>query len=190
MKEMKERILRDAKIIGDNILKVDSFLNHQIDPLLMKKAADEFAQRFAGQHIDKILTIEASGIAVAILTGLAMGVPVVFAKKAKPSTMMAGSYTARVQSFTKGTHHDVVISSEYIGRDEHVLIVDDFLAGGHAVCGLMEMLDQAGARLVGIGIVIEKGFQEGGRLLRDRGVRVESLAIVDSLQNNSIVFRE
>lgn len=190
MKELKERILKDAKIIDDRILKVDSFLNHQIDPLLMNKAADEFKQRFAGQHIDKILTIEASGIAVAIMTGLALGVPVVFAKKAKPSTMLAGSYTARVKSFTKDTHHDVVISSEYIGKDDRVLIVDDFLAGGHAVLGLMDMLEQAGALLVGVGIVIEKGFQEGGKILRDRGIRVESLAIVESLRDNTIAFRE
>jgi len=190
MKELKERMLRDAKVINENILKVDSFLNHQIDPLLMQKAAREFVQRFSDTAIDKILTIEASGIAVAILTGLELGKPVVFAKKAKPSTMPAGNYTARVKSFTKDTHHDVVISSEYITKGDRVLIVDDFLAGGHAACGLIEMLEQAGAHLVGVGIVIEKGFQEGGVTLRGRGIRVESLAIVESLRDNTITFRE
>jgi len=189
MKELKERIISDGKIINQNILKVDSFLNHQIDPILTKRAALEIVDRFKDDKIDKILTIESSGIAVAIMIGLELGVNIVFAKKNKPSTMES-NYTSRVKSFTKNTHHDVVVSSDYIKEGERVLIVDDFLAGGHAAQGMIEMLRQAKAELVGVAIMIEKGFLEGGKKLRAQGIRLESLAIIESLDNNTISFRE
>jgi len=189
MKELKERIISDGKIINQDILKVDSFLNHQIDPILTKHAALEIVDRFKDDKIDKILTIESSGIAVSIMIGLELGVNIVFAKKNKPSTMES-NYTSRVKSFTKNTHHDVVVSSDYIKEGERVLIVDDFLAGGHAAQGMIEMLRQAKAKLVGVAIMIEKGFLEGGKELRAQGIRLESLAIIDSLDNNKISFRE
>ena len=188
MKELKERILKDGKIIDHDTLRVDSFLNHQIDPILMQHAALEIVRRFKGDKIDKILTIESSGIAVAIMVGLELGVNIVFAKKNKPSTMGA-NYTSRIQSFTKKTLYDVVVSSDYIKAGERVLIVDDFLAGGHAAQGMIEMLKQAKAELVGIAIMVEKGFLEGGRDLRAQGIKLESLAIIESLDNNTISFR-
>jgi xanthine phosphoribosyltransferase len=189
MKELKERIVNDGKIINKNILKVDSFLNHQIDPILTQQAALEIVDRFKDDKIDKILTIESSGIAVAMMIGLELGVNIVFAKKNKPSTMES-NYTSRVKSFTKNTHHDVVVSSDYIKKDERILVVDDFLAGGHAAQGMIELIRQAKATLVGVAIMIEKGFLDGGKELRSQGIKLESLAIIDSLENNTITFRE
>lgn len=188
MQELKERILEDGRVVDENTLRVDSFLNHQIDPVLTRKTAHEIVNRFQNEKIDKILTIESSGIATALLVGLELGVNIVFAKKSKPSTMES-NYTSKVKSFTKNTLHDVVVSSKYIKEGERILIVDDFLAGGHAARGMIEMLKQANAKLVGVAIIIEKGFLDGGKSLRAEGIRVESLAIIESLKDNKIIFR-
>ncbi len=168
-------------------MKVDNFINHQMDPLLMKAMADEFVKRFAGDKIDKIITIEASGIAPAIMVGYLLNLPVVFAKKKVPSTMDKCLRT-KVHSFTKNREYDICISSEYIGKGERVLFIDDFLANGNAAKGILDILAQAEAQLVGMGFLIEKAFQEGGNFLRCEGIRVESLARIKSLSDGKIEF--
>ena len=168
-------------------MKVDNFINHQMDPLLMKAMADEFVKRFAGDKIDKIITIEASGIAPAIMVGYLLNLPVVFAKKKVPSTMDKCLRT-KVHSFTKNREYDICISSEYIGKGERVLFIDDFLANGNAAKGILDILAQAEAELVGMGFLIEKAFQEGGNFLRCEGIRVESLARIKSLSDGKIEF--
>ncbi len=168
-------------------MKVDNFINHQMDPLLMKAMADEFVKRFAGDKIDKIITIEASGIAPAIMVGYLLNLPVVFAKKKAPSTMDKCLRT-KVHSFTKNREYDICISSEYIGKGERVLFIDDFLANGNAAKGILDILAQAEAELVGMGFLIEKAFQEGGNFLRCEGIRVESLARIKSLSDGKIEF--
>lgn len=188
MQLMKEYIQKYGVAIGDKILKVDSFLNHQIDPFLMMEVGKEFKRRFEGRGVNKILTIEASGIAVGITTAFAFEVPMVFAKKNRPSTM-ADSYNASVFSFTKNTEYNITVAKEFLQEGDRVLIIDDFLALGNAILGLKSLCAQAGAEVVGVGIAIEKGFQAGGSLLRDSGLQVESLAIVDSLQDGKIVVR-
>ncbi|PRX28022.1 xanthine phosphoribosyltransferase [Orenia metallireducens] len=188
MKLLKEKIKEDGKLIGSNILKVDSFLNHQIDPKLMAEIGKEFAQRFHKEEITKVLTIEASGIAVALMVGLELDVPVLFAKKKKASTMDGRVYTGKVESFTKNQVYDISVAAKYLNEDDKVLIIDDFLAMGQASQGLIEIVEDAQAKLAGVGIVIEKGFQPGGKQLRKQGVRVESLAIIESLEDNQISF--
>ncbi|HEX3031143.1 MAG TPA: xanthine phosphoribosyltransferase [Bacillota bacterium] len=185
---LKERIIRDGYFLGENILKVDSFLNHQLDPKLMQAIGEEFAQRFSDQGITKILTVEASGIAVAILTGLAMDVPVVFAKKKKPSTIVEGTYSAKVYSFTKKEKVFISVSTSFLQASDTVLVIDDFLAMGEASKGLVSIVEQSGAALAGVGIVIEKAFQPGGRELRGKGIRVESLARIASFQDGQPIF--
>lgn len=187
MKLLRDRILRDGKCLEGGILKVDNFINHQMDPLLMKAMADEFVKRFAGDKIDKIITIEASGIAPAIMVGYLLNLPVVFAKKKVPSTMDKCLRT-KVHSFTKNREYDICISSEYIGKGERVLFIDDFLANGNAAKGMLDILAQAEAELVGMGFLIEKAFQEGGNFLRCEGIRVESLARIKSLSDGKIEF--
>lgn len=187
MKLLRDRILRDGKCLEGGILKVDNFINHQMDPLLMKAMADEFVKRFAGDKIDKIITIEASGIAPAIMVGYLLNLPVVFAKKKVPSTMDKCLRT-KVHSFTKNREYDICISSEYIGKGERVLFIDDFLANGNAAKGILDILAQAEAELVGMGFLIEKAFQEGGNFLRYEGIRVESLARIKSLSDGKIEF--
>jgi xanthine phosphoribosyltransferase len=187
MKLLKERIIRDGKCLEGGILKVDSFINHQMDPLLMKAMADEFVKRFAGDKIDKIITVEASGIAPAIMVGYLLNSPVVFAKKRVPSTM-ANCLHAKVFSFTKNKEYDICVSSEYIGKGDKLLFIDDFLANGNAAKGIIELAEQAGAEIVGMGFLIEKAFQEGGDYLRDKGIRVESLARIKSLSDCNIEF--
>ncbi|MBQ3027342.1 MAG: xanthine phosphoribosyltransferase [Alistipes sp.] len=187
MKLLRDRILRDGKCLEGGILKVDNFINHQMDPLLMKAMADEFVKRFAGDKIDKIITIEASGIAPAIMVGYLLNLPVVFAKKKVPSTMDKCLRT-KVHSFTKNREYDICISSEYIGKGERVLFIDDFLANGNAAKGILDILAQAEADLVGMGFLIEKAFQEGGNFLRCEGIRVESLARIKSLSDGKIEF--
>lgn len=189
MEILKKRILKDGRVISGNILKVDSFLNHQIDGELMKEIGMEFKKRFAEEKITKILTIEASGIAIGIMTSMAFGVPMVFAKKKVPSTMDANVLTTKVFSFTKNKEYDVCMSAEFLGKDDRVLIVDDFLANGHAALGLADLVNKAGAELAGIGIVIEKGFQKGRNLIIDKGIRLESLAIIDELSNGEIKLK-
>ncbi|GGB41951.1 xanthine phosphoribosyltransferase [Lentibacillus populi] len=190
MQILKDKIRQEGKVLSDNVLKVDSFLNHQIDPTLMKEIGEEFAERFRNSTITKILSIESSGIAPATMTGLALGVPVIFARKRKSLTLSDDLYTASVYSYTKKESNDISISKDFIHDDDTVLIIDDFLANGQAAFGLMKIVEQTGASLAGIGIVIEKGFQPGGKLIRDRGIRVESLTTIRSLQNGIVEFFE
>jgi xanthine phosphoribosyltransferase len=189
MELLKNRILKDGEIITDKILRVDSFLNHQIDPLLIDKLAVEFSSRFSGIPFTKILTVESSGIAPAIMTGLKLSVPVIFAKKNKPSTIIENTYNATVHSYTKNSDYDISVSSKYIQRGDIVLIIDDFLANGSASRALISITEQGGGKVGGIGIVIEKGFQNGGKLLREMGYRIESLAVIESMTGNKIQFR-
>ena len=187
MKLLRDRILRDGRCLEGGILKVDNFINHQMDPLLMKAMADEFVKRFAGDKIDKIVTIEASGIAPAIMVGYLLNLPVVFAKKRVPSTM-DNCLRTKVYSFTKSREYDICVSGEYINKGERILFIDDFLANGNAAKGIIDLVAQAGAELVGMGFLIEKSFQQGGDYLRSQGVRVESLARITSLSDCKIEF--
>lgn len=188
MKALKERILKDGKCFEGGILKVDNFINHQMDPKLMKSMAVEFVRRFARTDINKVMTVEASGIAPAIMVGYLLELPVVFAKKKVPSTM-ENMLTTKVFSFTKNRTYDVCVSKDYLCEGDKVLFIDDFLANGHAAKGVIDLCNQAGAELVGMGFLIEKGFQSGGEELRRMGVRVESLAIIDSLDDCQIKLR-
>lgn len=188
MKALKERILRDGKCFEGGILKVDNFINHQMDPILMKSMAVEFVRRFARTDINKIITIEASGIAPAIMVGYLLELPVVFAKKKTPSTMERMLRT-EVYSFTKQRSYDVCVSSDYLQPGDKVLFIDDFLANGNAAKGIIHLVRQAGAELVGMGFLIEKAFQHGGDELRAAGIHVESLAIIESLDNCEIKLR-
>jgi len=190
MKLLEDRIKKDGKVRAGNILKVDSFLNHQMDIDLFEELGKEFARRFADSEVSKILTIEASGIGIACITARYFKVPVVFAKKNKTKNIAGDVYTGKVESFTHGRQYEIMVSKDFLGADDKVLIIDDFLANGNALLGLSEIVQQANATLVGAGIVIEKAFQEGGRLLRQKGLRVESLAIIESMDEaNGIVFR-
>ena len=189
---VEERILRDGVVKCGNVLKVDSFLNHQIDVALLDEIACEFLRRFAGNTITKVLTIEASGIAIACAVARQLGVPVVFAKKSKSINLDGDSYVAEVESFTHKKTNQVIVSKKYLSEKDHVLIVDDFLANGCALQGLISLVDAAGAEVVGCGIVIEKGFQEGGHRLRNLGFHLESLAIVESMDDETgeVIFRK
>lgn len=189
MRALKERILRDGKCLEGGVLKVDNFINHQMDPILMKSMAVEFVRRFAGQSVNKILTIEASGIAPAILVGYLLELPVVFAKKKKPATM-DHMLATKVFSFTKNITYDVCVCRDYLGPGDRVLFIDDFLANGNAAKGIIDLVQQAGAELAGMGFLIEKAFQHGGDTLRQMGVHVESLAIIESLDNCQIKLRD
>lgn len=188
MKALKERIIRDGRCLEGGILKVDSFINHQMDPILMKSIAVEFVRRFASERINKIITIEASGIAPAIMTGYLLELPVVFAKKKKPVTM-DGMLTEKVYSFTKQRTYDICVSGEFLHKGDRVLFIDDFLANGNAAKGIMSLVEQAGAELAGMGFVIEKSFQHGGDFLRAQGIKVESLVTVESLDNCEIIMK-
>ncbi|MBF0600596.1 xanthine phosphoribosyltransferase [Limosilactobacillus oris] len=190
MQELNEKIKQFGTVLPGNVLKVDAFLNHQVDPELMLHVGQEFARRFAGEGITKIWTVESSGIAPAVMTGLAMKLPVIFARKHKSLTLNNNMYVADVYSYTKKTTNRISISKKYVAPDDKVLMIDDFLANGQAVEGMLEIADQAGIQVAGAGIVIEKSFQPGGQELRDRGVRVESLARIKSLADNRIEFEE
>ena len=192
MNFLEERILRDGIIKEGNVLKVDSFLNHQMDTALLDQVGEEFHRRFADKPITKVLTIEASGIAIAYSVARCFGVPMVFAKKAKSINIDGDMYTAEVESFTHKNKNQVIVSKKFLSADDRVLIVDDFLANGCALQGLISITEAAGATVEGIGIVIEKGFQFGGRSIRNLGYPLESLAIVDSMdaKTNTVVFRE
>jgi xanthine phosphoribosyltransferase len=189
MEMLKKTILNEGKVIGSNILKVDSFLNHQINISLLNEIGLEFTELFKNERITKIITVEASGIAIACMTARHFGVPVIFAKKTEAANLDAEVYQSEVYSFTRQKTYKIRISKKYLSAEDRVLILDDFLAAGKAVNGLIEIVGQAGATLVGVGIVIEKGFQQGGKDLRSKGIRLESLAIVDSMENNRIIFR-
>lgn len=188
MDALKKRILQDGKCFEGGILKVDSFINHQMDPMLMHQIAQEFVNRFKGVKINKIVTIEASGIAPAIMVGFIMQLPVVFVKKKQPKTM-ENMLTTTVHSFTKDRDYTVCISNNFLTADDHVLFIDDFLANGNASLGMIDLIKQAGATLSGMGFVIEKAFQNGGKILREKGVHVESLAIIEDLSNCEIKIR-
>lgn len=190
MEQLKNKILQEGKVLSDSVLKVDSFLNHQIDPELMQAVGKEFADRFEDSNITKILTIESSGIAPAMMAGLYLGVPVIFARKRKSLTLVDHLYTASVHSFTKNETNDISVSKDFLLPEDTVFVIDDFLANGQAVHGLVDIIEQAGAKLAGVGIVIEKGFQPGGAEIRKQGIRVESLAIVSSLENGEVTFSE
>lgn len=191
MQLLKDRIRKDGKIKAGNVLKVDSFLNHQMDIELFTEIGKEFQRRFAGAGINKILTIEASGIGIACVVAQSIGVPVVFAKKTKTKNIAGDVYTCKVESFTHGRVYDVIVSKEFLGEGDKVLLIDDFLANGKALEGLAQLVEDSGAELVGAGIVIEKGFQAGGELIRSRGIHLESLAIVEQMDEvtGTIVFR-
>jgi xanthine phosphoribosyltransferase len=190
MQLLKDRIIKDGIVRAGNVLKVDSFLNHQMDIELFEEIGKEFKKRFAGQEITKILTIEASGIGIACITARYFQVPVVFAKKTKTKNIAGDVYTGKVESFTHGGVYDIIVAKQFLNPGDKILIIDDFLANGSALLGLSKLVKDAGADLVGAGIVIEKGFQEGGALVRSQGVRVESLAIIDSMsEETGIVFR-
>lgn len=189
MKELRERIRRDGKIKAGNVLKVDSFLNHQMDVRLFEAIGQEFKRRFAGEEINKILTIEASGIGIACVAAQEFGVPVVFAKKTQTKNIAGEVYTTKVESFTHGRIYDIIVSKEFLGKGDKVLLIDDFLANGKALEGLARLVEDSGAELVGAGIVIEKGFQPGGDMLRAKGIRVESLAIVESMDETTGTIR-
>jgi len=189
MQELKDRILKDGKAIGTDILKVDSFLNHQIDVKLLSHIGEEFAKRLYTEGVNKILTVEASGIAIACAAAHAMGdLPVVFAKKAAPKTMISGAYTAEIVSFTKGTQTIIRVAKEFIRPEDNVLIIDDFLASGEAALGLLNIVKQAGAKCSGIGVVIEKEYQGGSAKLRALGYNVVSLAVIASIEDGKINF--
>ena len=188
MKALKERILKDGRCFPGGILTVDNFINHQMDPILMKSMAVEFVRRFASSKIDKILTVEASGIAPAIMVGYLLELPVVFAKKKMPSTM-ENMLVTEVFSFTKNKSYKVCVSKDYLCPGDKVLFIDDFLANGNAAKGMIDLVQQAGAELVGMGFLIEKDFQDGGAFLRNEGIHVESLAIIESLDNCEIKLK-
>ena len=190
MKALEEKILKEGQVRPGHILKVDSFLNHQMDIEFINEIGKEFLRLFGDRPITKILTVEASGIGIACITAQYFKVPVVFAKKAQSLNLDGSLYTTKVQSYTHNRVYDVILSKKYLTADDHVLVIDDFLANGCAVNGLLDIIDEAGATLEGVGIVIEKGFQDGGRELRARGVDLKSLAIIKSMTDNSIEFEK
>ena len=192
MKLLEERIRRDGNVKEENVLKVDSFLNHQMDIELFNEMGKEFKRLFSEQKINKILTIEASGIGIACIAAQYFNVPVVFAKKSQSINLDGEMYSTKIRSFTHNREYDVIVSKKFLNKDDHILIIDDFLANGCAVQGLISIIQSAGATVEGVGIAVEKGFQEGGKLIRDMGIRVESLAIVESMDANTgeIVFRD
>ena len=193
MKILEDRIRQDGVLKPGNVLKVDNFLNHQMDIALFDEMGKEWARRFAVKPINKILTIEASGIGIAAIVSRHFGnVPVVFAKKAKSINLEGDVYKTKIESFTHKKVYDVIVSKKYIGPEDHVLIIDDFLANGCALQGLIELVQEANATIEGIGIAIEKGFQQGGEIIRSKGIQLESLAIVDGIDDASgtIKFRE
>lgn len=190
MELLKEKILKEGKVFPGNILKVDNFLNHLVDTELMYQIGKEFAGLFSGEKITKVLTIEASGISIGCFTAHEMGVPLLYAKKGQRKNQSAQVYTSQVMSYTHGKVYDISVSKEYLNADDKVLIVDDFLASGEAINGLMDIIKQAGATLVGCGIVIEKVFQNGGNTLREKGIRIESLAKIARMTENEVIFAE
>lgn len=192
MNFLEERIVKDGIIKEGNVLKVDSFLNHQMDISLFNQMGAEFKKRFAGKNINKIVTIEASGIGIACVVAMHFNVPVVFAKKAKSINIDGDMYIAEVESFTHKCKNQVIVSKKFLSENDHVLIIDDFLANGCALQGLISIINQAGGTVEGIGIAIEKGFQNGGKIIRNLGYQLESLAIVDSMdaEKGTITFKE
>lgn len=190
MKELQERIRQEGKVLPGNIIKVDGFLNHRVDTKLMRSIAKEFKKKFDLDGLTAVLTVEASGIALATICAEEFGVPMVFAKKAKSDNIEGGLYHSEIFSYTYKKKVTLIVASQWLTSNDKVLIIDDFLANGEALRGLVEIVNEAGAELVGIGVAIEKGFQPGGQRLRDAGVNLVSLAIIDKADENGIVFRE
>lgn len=190
MKELEERILKDGKVLSGNILSVDSFLNHQLDIHLLKDIGKEFHEKFRNEEITKILTIESSGIAIACFTAEQFDVPVLFAKKAKSANLGDDVYTSPVHSYTYDRNYDITVSKKYLTSEDKVLIIDDFMANGLAVQGLIDIAKQAGAEVRGIGIAIEKGFQSGGKRIRKQGYHLESLAVIHEMNQKGIKFED
>lgn len=191
MKLLEERIRKDGIIREGNVLKVDSFINHQMDIKLFEEMAKEWKRLFADKNINKILTIEASGIGIAAIVAREFDVPVVFAKKSKSINLDDNNFSTKIQSFTHSKIYDVIVSKKFLSPEDHILIIDDFLANGCALLGLTNLVESAGATVEGIGIAIEKGFQQGGKIIREKGYQLESLAIVESMNaaDNTITFR-
>ena len=192
MKELQERIKKDGIAVNEDILKVDSFINHQVDPVLMQHIGEAFAEHFKDQGITKVATIESSGIAPALMTAMCMGLPMIILKKQPSKILNDNLFQTEVTSFTKGTSYELTLSSKFVSEKDHVLIIDDFLANGCALQGLISIITEAGATVEGIGIAVEKGFQVGGRMIRNLGFQLESLAIVDAMDASTgkITFRE
>ncbi|MFA6075607.1 MAG: xanthine phosphoribosyltransferase [Negativicutes bacterium] len=190
MKDIKERILKDGKVLPGQIVRVDSFLNHQIDPVLMKNIGDEIKRRFKGTKITRILTVEASGIAIAVMAGYAMNVPVVFAQKRRTAKLGPAVYSARVHSYTHNKDYDIAVSKNYLNEADSVLVVDDFLAMGSASLGLCNIVEQSGAKLAGVAVAIEKSFQPGGQVLRAQGIHVEAMARIKNISGLEIEFED
>ena len=188
MKLLEDRIRQDGVVLPGNVLKVNQFLNHQIDPQLMYEIGQEFARLFKERPVTKILTVEASGIAPAIMAGLVMNVPVLFARKKKPSTLDDMTYTAEVYSYTKKVTNTISVDSKFLSENDHVLIIDDFLANGQAVKGMLEICRQADVKVEGVGIVVEKSFQAGADWIKGQGIRLESLARISSFENDAVHF--
>lgn len=189
MKALKDKILKEGKSFDGGILKVDGFINHQMDPILMKSIGVEFVRRFGNMPINKIITIEASGIAPAIMLGYLLELPVVFVKKATPKTM-ENMLSSTAYSFTKDKEYNIVVSKDFLNANDKVVFIDDFLANGNAAVGIIDLIKKAGAELYGMGFIIEKSFQDGGKKLRELGVNVQSLAKIKELGNNKIIFDE
>lgn len=190
MQLLKDRILREGRILPGNIVKVDGFLNHRVDTVLMGEIADEFARHFDTKNITMVLTAEASGIALATICAQKYGVPMVFAKKAKSDNIEGGLYQSDIFSYTYKKKFTLIVAQEWMGPDDKVLIIDDFMAKGYAMRGLIDVVQKSGAQLMGIGVAVEKGFQDGGDSLRREGYDVHSLAIIDGVEDGKIVFRE
>ena len=188
MDELKERILKDGKVLPGNIIKVDGFLNHRVDMVLMEHIADEFAKYFDISKADMVMTAEASGIAIASICAYRWGLPMVFAKKAKSDNIEGGLYQSEIYSYTYKKKVTQILSKEWLTKDNHVIIIDDFMAQGEAIRGLCDIVHQAGAELLGVGIAIEKGFQEGGRKIREKGVNYHALVTIEKADENGFVF--
>lgn len=188
MNILEKRILEEGRILPGNVLKVDSFVNHKIDPAFFMKIAEEFKSRFSDLKIDKILTVEVSGIAIAFAVGLLMDKEIIFAKKSVSKTLGDDVYKSSVYSYTKGVTYDIMVSKNYLNKGDRVLVIDDFLANGKALEGVYDILEQAGAQVEETGILIEKGFQNGGKRLREKGYKIESLATIKSLDNGKVEF--
>ncbi|MEC0179228.1 xanthine phosphoribosyltransferase [Paenibacillus favisporus] len=190
MQLLKQKVLDEGIVLSNQVLKVDSFLNHQMDPVLMKEVGREFTRRFAGEAVNRVLTIESSGIAPGIMTALELEVPMIFARKQKSLTLRDDIFVEKVYSFTKQETNEITVAKKFIQPGDRVLIIDDFLANGEAAFGLARIVEQAGATVAGIGIVIEKAFQPGGRLLKEAGYRVESLVRVAALDYGKVTFAD
>ncbi|MFP4977043.1 xanthine phosphoribosyltransferase [Paenibacillus sp. CN-4] len=190
MWQLKQKVISEGTVLSPGVLKVDSFLNHQMDPALMREVGGEFARRFAGEGVTKVLTIESSGIAPGIMTALELDVPLIYARKQKSLTLTEDIYVEKVYSFTKKESSEITVAKQYLSPEDRVLIIDDFLANGEAAFGLVHIVEQAGARVAGIGIAIEKSFQPGARLLQQSGYRVESLVRIASLERGIVAFAE